>query len=120
MIIEKRYYPRIDSAIEAEIRHRGRSFSGRVNNLSAGGLFIETGYVSIPRGNMITIRFRLHDQEWVLSGLIVGQTNEGGLCIMFQEPQPALLEQISKTASRMTRLPYPRTQGGVDSLDSTV
>jgi hypothetical protein len=96
MTIEKRHHARVETRIPATIQHRGRSFSAIVKNLSRGGLFLETGQLSIPRGNMVDACFRLDDKEWALSGLIVEQVDTDGLCIMFPEPQPALLEQARR------------------------
>ncbi|HEB94804.1 MAG TPA: PilZ domain-containing protein [Sedimenticola thiotaurini] len=96
MMIEKRYQPRMDTRIEAEIRYRERSFPAMVTDLSSGGLRLRTRSLQIPRGNMVEIRFRHGGKEWQLRGLVVEQPGNSEVCVMFQEPQPALFEQVSR------------------------
>ncbi len=97
MMIEKRYQPRMGTRVRAEIRHRGRSFSALVTDLSSGGLRLRTRSLQIPRGNMVEIRFRYGGEEWQLRGLVVEQPGNGEVCVMFQEPQPALFDLVSHT-----------------------
>ena len=96
MMIEKRYQPRMDTRIEAEIRYRERSFPAMVTDLSSGGLRLRTHSLQIPRGNMVGIRFRYGGKEWQLRGLVVERPGNGEVCVMFQEPQPALFDLVSR------------------------
>jgi Tfp pilus assembly protein PilZ len=85
--MEKRELVRVAFDIEAIIKYEGRTFSGKVDNLSLKGMFIQT---SEKFKLYDTIQITIHlagetsDLEINLNGLIV-RTTEQGIGIQFEK-----------------------------------
>lgn len=55
---EKRQGPRAPAIAEVSFEHKGMRFQGRINDLSHGGLYIDT-INPLPEGSVISFRFSL-------------------------------------------------------------
>jgi hypothetical protein len=93
MTIERRHSPRIETAINAHIIHRGRCFSTHVANISKEGLFLQTDSLTVPPGMFIDISLSVGSHHWQMSGLVIWSCPKG-IGVVFRISQPELYEAV--------------------------
>jgi hypothetical protein len=98
MSIERRYHKRLHCELEAHLIFRGRCFSINACNLSAHGMGLKTGSLTIPAGNLINLELSIGEDRWDIAALVI-YSDSRGTGIMFRIPQPELahsLEQLQR------------------------
>ena len=106
MTIETRHQQRVRLSFDVPIIYRGRLFQAGARNLSSEGMFLRTGALTLPRGTLIEMEFRLGVQKWLIAGLVVRQS-PSGIGIMFRSPQVALFKLASDIAAVQPLQPEP-------------
>lgn len=107
MTIERRYHQRHPCDIDAQLIHRGRSFSVTATDLTAHGMSLKTGYLTIPQGNIVELELCLGEHHWNIDALIA-HVSEQRIGIMFRMPQPELLQVVQNpVTSQDVRLNNP-------------
>ncbi|MCB1869844.1 MAG: PilZ domain-containing protein [Gammaproteobacteria bacterium] len=91
MTVDTRYQPRVDLGIEVQIVHRSRSIRALSQNLSRGGIFLNTTAIKIPTGTFVGLEFAIDDTTWQIDGLVVRQ-DKAGIGAIFRVPQPELFK----------------------------
>lgn len=89
MSVERRCHKRIGREFDVIIRYRQRSFVGRTGNLSMGGIFLQSEFLTIPTGTMIELEVGLKGRDWQLAGLVMHADSQG-IGVMFRTLQPEL------------------------------
>jgi uncharacterized protein (TIGR02266 family) len=59
---DRRQYPRLSIAVEVDFRSEHNFYSGRIHDISIGGLFIETN-VALPIGTKLTVDLKLMKKD---------------------------------------------------------
>ena len=110
MTVEQRYSNRQPVDFEVEIRYRRRRFpSAHARNISSQGMYVETNYITIPRGTLVDLEIRRWGREWSIPSIVV-HGDSRGMGLMFREAQSELYErEIGALWDSMNRCRTPET-----------
>jgi len=80
---EKRKHPRINTVVEVDFAHGERFYSGMINNISAGGAFIETD-ADLNSGDTIALSYPEPDAAGQIKRIAkVIRITGGGVAVAF-------------------------------------